>query len=70
MNLCKLGDLLESLPEAHRQALTIALDTNYPDGGLSDASLAHEITMAGFPISYNMVNHHRRGVCRCRRGEQ
>lgn len=65
MKLCKLGDILANLPEEHRRVLQGALGKSYKDGGLSDAGLSYEITQAGFAVSYNMVNHHRRQVCKC-----
>lgn len=65
MKLCKLGQVLVSLPDRHRLALQTALDTPHKVYGLSDAKLSYEITQAGFEISYNMVNLHRRKVCRC-----
>jgi hypothetical protein len=68
MKLCKLGELLASLPDPHRLALQTALGTSYKEGGFSDAKLSYEITQAGFEVSYNMVNLHRRQVCRCEWG--
>lgn len=65
MKLCKLGEVLASLSDRHRTALQTALDKSYKSGGLSDAKLSYEITEAGFAISHNMVNVHRRKVCRC-----
>lgn len=65
MKLCKVGEILQGLSGEYRDALQIALNRGYKDGGLSDAKLALEITRAGFAVSHNMVNVHRRQACRC-----
>jgi hypothetical protein len=56
---------LETLPDKHREAVVAALDNPRKNGGLSDATLAYEITQAGFPIAHNLVNLHRRKKCIC-----
>ena len=60
---CKMGDILASLDDLDRDALSDALaDKRVPSAGIASA-----LRTNGHSVSENVVGHHRKGKCKCHR---
>lgn len=62
---CKLGRVIQSLPEPYKSALINLLDITYANGGESDASIRTRLFKAGHPVSQPVIYRHRNNQCSC-----
>lgn len=63
---CGVVRVLSSLEGADRDAVMAQLQTKTGDtGALTASQLTLALRRAGFTLSTNTVQRHRRGVCRC-----
>lgn len=62
--LCKVGVLLETLPEGEADALLGA----FRDKGMSSAAIHRVLVSEGYRVGRTTVKAHRRGDCCCELG--
>ena len=60
---CKVAEILTDAPKDIAADLRLLL----PDGGVSNESLASELTVRGHVISGDSIRRHRAGKCLCGR---
>lgn len=63
-NVCTVGDIINELPQAEKDALISALESRASTRGIFDA-----LKSEGFRIDRQTITLHRKGYCRCKEQE-
>lgn len=63
-SVCTVGEIINELPQAEKDALISALDSRASTRGIFDA-----LKSEGFRIDRQTVALHRKGYCRCKEQE-
>jgi hypothetical protein len=62
---CKLGRIIEAIPEPYKAALLALVNKPFADGGESDNSIRVRLFKAGYPCSSPVIYRHRNNQCSC-----